>query len=246
MPRVLPHFKVHVSVQSHRKMVGCYGENDLLATWVRIGVRFVDRFGDRTRDRVLVTEADLLALTGASSLENALKTIRLLAKTCPIRVRKKARTYEIHFPNFAKKQGFGDREWIKKGKESGPSASASASASATKKEESKRARSRPRKQEVPYPVDGLSGSDRARLDAWAEKHGYPPLLVSAKIEAIRLWAEAGDERKAGWVATIMGAIRRDAEESTDAANRSGTSRGGGRSPTPLQDAAAAVSARRRC
>ena len=47
MPRVNPHFKVHTSTANHRKMVEVWGDNELLALWLRLGVASIERWADR-------------------------------------------------------------------------------------------------------------------------------------------------------------------------------------------------------
>ena len=63
MPRAKPHFKVFTTVRNH---IDCpfYGESALLSLWVRLGVEAIERFADRTHDRFVLHEAELLGLTG--------------------------------------------------------------------------------------------------------------------------------------------------------------------------------------
>ena len=44
MPKVKKHFKVHLSLENHRKTAAIYSSNRLLALWVRLGMTAVDHF----------------------------------------------------------------------------------------------------------------------------------------------------------------------------------------------------------
>jgi len=96
-----------------------------------------------------------------------------------------------------------------------------------------------------FPPEGLSVEEQQSLVSWAAAKGFGPDLVDAKVEAIRDWALAKDVRRADWVATIRGAIRRDGEGKTNGSNHPRSTRGGGRSQTPLADAIGAFAERRR-
>ena len=197
MPRVKPHFKVHTSVQSHRRMVGVYGDKELLGIWVSIGLRFVDRYGDRTADKVLVTESDLLSLTGKTDVESARKIMRVLVSKSHLSCLKKGRTYEISFPNFAKKQGFGPREEEKNVPPIFVSASASASASEEKTKKKSKSAAPPRASR-PQTGPQILSEQEAPTDKWV------PLLMGkvskrAKPPVTELEAELWLKDRWGWI-----------------------------------------------
>lgn len=129
MPRQKPHFKVRTTIQNHRKMPGVYDDDALLAMWVRIGILAVERFADRQDNRVYISARDLLRITGAAPVSNALRKLGRLLASSPLELSRDGAWYVLTLPNFAEKQGFGARNGAKTER------SASASATATKEEE---------------------------------------------------------------------------------------------------------------
>lgn len=125
MPRSVPHFKVRLSIQNHEKMAAAFADNDMLAFWVRLGVKAVERFADRTGDTFLVHESELPFLTGTKRGDSARVVLNKLVSSSPLVANYQSPMWTIHIPNFSEKQGFK----VKNGKASDVSASASASSS---------------------------------------------------------------------------------------------------------------------
>jgi hypothetical protein len=109
MPRAAVHFKLHASIGNHRKTVSMYGDNELLATYVRLGVLAVQRFADRTGDSFIIHQSELLAITGRERSDSARRVLQKLVDSSPVEADYHGTSVHIKFPNFAKKQGFGSR-----------------------------------------------------------------------------------------------------------------------------------------
>lgn len=142
MPRAVPHFKVFCSASNHRRLLGLWADDALLAMWVRAGVLCIERFADKTGDRCLVSRRDLLVVANTEPWANAAKKLRRLCSATPLRVRCDCAGSPLEtrcdcagiwlvFPNFAKKQ-FQFRE---NGKQTGPSSSSSSSSSEEEEKE---------------------------------------------------------------------------------------------------------------
>lgn len=129
MPRRPPHFKVFTSLPHHRKMIGVYGDDSLLAMYVRAGMMAIERYADRTDDSFLLSGVDLIKIAGCEGVANALRKLARLEARSPIRIepaypgeggpargRHEAGTrpaqgqrkagWRLTMPNLAKKQGF--------------------------------------------------------------------------------------------------------------------------------------------
>ena len=150
----VPHFKVLFSIQNHRKMLGVYEDDALLAMYVRAGVMALERYADRTGGRCFLANRDLERIAQTSPFPNACKRLdRLVAATpleircrcagTPLEARCGCAGWELEFPNLSKKQ-FPKREHDPA---RGGSASASASAS-LKPPVSPAARGKSERQEV--------------------------------------------------------------------------------------------------
>lgn len=130
------HFKVHCSIQNHRRMIGVYDDDSLLAMFTRIGIMAVERYADKTGDSFICSGRDLERLAACSGVANAIRKLeRLAAAGGPALVRptsgqalagtqptlggqghseatgrpvvgQKEAGYRLTFRNFAKKQGF--------------------------------------------------------------------------------------------------------------------------------------------
>lgn len=128
MPRGKPHFKVRLSVKNHDDLPAVYSSNDLFALWVRLGMAAIERFADRTGDRFIVPDRELMMLTGKGRLDVARTSLSRLADVSPISAERDGDVWRIHFPNLAQKQGFRPRN----GTVTGPPATATATATPEK------------------------------------------------------------------------------------------------------------------
>lgn len=133
MPRVPPHFKVRASARNHEKMKAVYWDDQMLAVWVRLGVEAVERYADRTDDTFLLSEREMMAVTGKSHRKSAAKVIRKLSESSPLSVDFQNGSWSIRFPNFSEKQGFLPKNRVK----TGPPSSSSSTSTKRKKEKSK-------------------------------------------------------------------------------------------------------------
>ena len=130
MPRVKRHAKVHASIANHQKTAAVYANNDLLATYVRLLILGVERFADRYGDSFLIHKRELGRITGRHRVDVAAKSLRSLAEVSPISAEPDGDLWRITIPNFARKQGFAE----KNGGRMEPSSSSSSSTTTTKKE----------------------------------------------------------------------------------------------------------------
>ncbi len=132
MARTRPHFKVHLSLQSHRRAVGVYADNDLLAMFVRIGMMAVERFAAKTDDSFTCSGLDLERLAGCRGVANARRRLARLVDVTRItlveegghteatvrpegghaeatarpRGGQRNATWRLTMPNLSRKQGF--------------------------------------------------------------------------------------------------------------------------------------------
>jgi hypothetical protein len=100
------HFKVHASIQNHRKTIGVFDDDSLLAMYVRIGISAIERFADRTDDSFLVSPRDLEGLAGCRGVANARRKLGRLEAASRLTVCQEGAGYRVGFPNFKRKQGF--------------------------------------------------------------------------------------------------------------------------------------------
>lgn len=84
MGRFRPHFKSYISMRTHPKTAAMYGDNDLLATYTRIGHLMVERFAGRRGDMMVVHVRELLSLTDRPRMDSALNLLRRLAEVSPL------------------------------------------------------------------------------------------------------------------------------------------------------------------
>jgi hypothetical protein len=109
LPRNKPHFKVRTSIANHEKMGAVWDDNELLAAWTRLGVLAVERFADRTGDSFVISSREITMVTGRERSDSAERVLRKLADSSPVVVEKRGHSWRITIPNFAKKQGFKER-----------------------------------------------------------------------------------------------------------------------------------------
>jgi len=144
MPRVKPHFKLHVSIQNHQKTLGVYADDALLAMYTRIGVMAIERFADRTGDSFPCSAKDLCRLATTWPISNALRKLERLTTATPVRIDclcgapavpgdcgscGTPAAFRLSMPNFAKKQGFKERNGAETGDSPTPDSAVSPSTS---------------------------------------------------------------------------------------------------------------------
>ena len=78
-----PHFKVRTTVQNHAKMAAVYADPWLFSLWVKLGLKAIAQFADRTGNSFVVHEAELLSLTQKDRPARALEIIEPLIETVP-------------------------------------------------------------------------------------------------------------------------------------------------------------------
>lgn len=204
MPKGPKHFKVHCSVATHRKTAEMFTENDLLATWVRLGILAVERFADRTSNSFRVSDRELMAITGKGRLDVARTLLSRLAHVSPTSASRDGDVWLISFPNFGKKQGFGFRN----GAKTGASSSSSPTATATKaKEQEREPASRAARAPRKSPDVSFPGAMVQRdWDELAARHGVDPVRLE---EVAAAWAGEHDRRYApkGWRMAIDRSLR---------------------------------------
>lgn len=100
------HFKVHCSIQNHRRMIGIYDDDALLAMFTRIGIMAVERYADKTGDSFICSGRDLERLAACGGVANARRKLGRLEAAGGPEVCQEGAGYRLTFRNFAKKQGF--------------------------------------------------------------------------------------------------------------------------------------------
>lgn len=200
------HFKVHCSIQNHRKTIGVYDDDALLAMYVRIGVMAIERFADRTGDSFLVSPRDLERLAGCRGVANARRKLGRLEATSPLTVCQEGAGYRLTVPNLRKKQGFQSEAVPKAVSKSTPSSTPTPTPTPTKERESVSDASRPRASrrspQVSFP-GAMTDETFAKL---AERHSVDPSALRSYAEE---WASEADRRYTanGWEAAINRALR---------------------------------------
>lgn len=109
MPRVKPHFKVHLSLGNHAKTAAMFDDNDLLATWLRLGMLAVERRAALTSDIFVVRREELPTLTGQKRGDSALRVWNKLLTSSPVVANYSEPIWSVEFPKFAEKQGFSEK-----------------------------------------------------------------------------------------------------------------------------------------
>jgi len=178
------HFKVHCSLQNHRKTVGIYDDDALLAMYTRIGIMAVERYADKTGDSFICSGRDLERLAGGHGVANARRKLGRLEAAGGPAVCQEGAGYRLTFRNFAKKQGFGNR--LNQKRESPSSSSSTATATATKEREreappapSEGSESAPDPGQLVNVLSPFDG-DLAEKRAWLD-HEWP--LIHAEAQA---------------------------------------------------------------
>ncbi len=109
LPKRKPHFKLFNSIRNHRKTIGVYASNDMLAAYARIGMMATERWAQKTNDSFLADKADLLALAGRQRLDYALIVLSKLEAISPLTLTYEGDSYRLSLPNYAERQGFKKR-----------------------------------------------------------------------------------------------------------------------------------------
>lgn len=102
--------KVHTSIQGHRKTVGVFADNHLLAAWVRILVLARDRGIAETDDWLELSPADRERVSGRRRADVAATFLERLADSLRWNVERSGNVWRIKVRNFAKKQGITPRK----------------------------------------------------------------------------------------------------------------------------------------
>ena len=113
MSRVRPHFKAHLSITTHPKMAEVYGDNDLLACWLRLGITAMERFAGKTGGVFHVRDSELYGITGIGRADLARTCLRRLAHLGLICAEPhgdpKPQVWRIEWRNLPIKQGVVDK-----------------------------------------------------------------------------------------------------------------------------------------
>ena len=78
MPKVRPHFKLHLSLFSHRKTAALAQDNALLATYLRLGCFMMREYAACRDDTVVATVQDLMSITARRHPGYAVKVMEKL------------------------------------------------------------------------------------------------------------------------------------------------------------------------
>ncbi len=205
MSRVRPHFKVHTSLKSHRKTSDLASNDHLFATYVRLGMLFIERWGAKTGDKLLLSDKDLAQVTNRKRRDISEKTLRDLAEVSPISLRLLGEVWEITFPNFAIKQGFAPKnatplilkqKQILKKKD--------------KEKNSPPSGGSPRPSKALCPSDPeVEDLDELMARPKIAKAGVTREFALEKWSDLHEWSRDNNQRKVSWVATVANAILRD-------------------------------------
>jgi hypothetical protein len=181
---------------NHPKTTAMWGDNNLLAMYVRLGVLAIERFADRSDNSFLVHDRELALITGNGRADIARRSLQRLADLSPMSVERQGDVWLITFPNLAERQGF----HRKNGKlRAPPSTSTSTSTSKKKKRERAARTSCP---------EFLEQEQRTRISAWAVRRNprIEPNLLGPAWEAFRAWAEQDDHQRRNWEAAFRNAL----------------------------------------
>ena len=170
MPRVKAHFKSHLSLGNHAKTAEMFADNDLLATWLRLGHLAVERRAALTNDIFIVRDEELQGLTGKGRIDVARKLLERLADISPISVECSANIWTITWPKFAEKQGF-------RLKNVGPP-------SLTTDTKGKKVPTEPVSPEATATTDG-DGETPTESPGSAENDDPPPVRPRTRVEIVR-------------------------------------------------------------
>jgi hypothetical protein len=215
MPRSAKHFKIHCSIQNHRKTLGVFDDDALLAMYVRVGILAVERFADRTGDSFLVSSLDLERVAGCRGVANARRKLGRLEASTRLTVCQEGAGYRLTLPNFARKQGFGSRNRVETVY---TPTSAPTPTPTPKKKESPTA---------PGPSDSgqrngikgpkpnnFHGDQLAAIHRWARGKKYPLRTLNEALELFREWEplKQKDRSPAQWGSAFKRICRESVED----------------------------------
>jgi len=120
LARTYRHFKVHVSVLTHRKMTNVVSDNELFSLWVKLGLLAIETWAARHDEEFEVSDRQLVSLTNKKQPASAHRVMRRLVDLSPISAQYLDRTgsvvdqycngtWRVQFRNLVKKQGFEPR-----------------------------------------------------------------------------------------------------------------------------------------
>lgn len=107
--KIKPHFRAHLSMANHPKTVAVYADNDLLATWLRLGMLGVERGAAHTSDKIYLSRADVERTSGRRRADVAGTLLERLANVLGWSIERHGDVTVIHFRNLGTKQGFTPR-----------------------------------------------------------------------------------------------------------------------------------------
>lgn len=116
MGRVRSHFKIHVSIASHRNTAVMWADLECRAIYCELGRLAFDKYAAKTGDIFHVSSNELMAVTGGRNAGAAGAKFRSFLRRCrdgaealggrsPLEADTKLGHWRVHFRNFAKKQG---------------------------------------------------------------------------------------------------------------------------------------------
>lgn len=215
MARTKPFVKVHLGVADHPKTAAAWGDLALRAMLVELWRKAGEKYAGRRDDKVPLKPTDRMEIACSTDLCVADEAVERLCRALRYPLRKYPNRWEVQIRKFSKKQGFESKELdnisttslvpnsecrnSETPKLRTPSAEQDAAPSARP---AKRARCAPRS---PVP-EALSDESRARIRAWAIKHGIEPNHLGRAWERFRGWWQGDGGLKADWEATFRVAL----------------------------------------
>lgn len=219
MPRRPPHFKVFASIQNHRRAIGVFEDDALLAMYVRVGILAIERYADRTGDSCLLSSYDLERVAGCRGVANARRKLGRLVAATRLTLGQEGAGYRLTIPNLAKKQFSRDGN----GAETGPPSSSSSTTTTTEEKKEPAAVAAPvfapggngkpkpekrsrRAKKTPFP-DPFPLDLKLRLYSWAPGAGFTEIQVDESVIRVGDWAISNAKLMADWGRAIQGYMR---------------------------------------
>ncbi len=117
MARTYRHFKVHVSVLSHRKMKDVVRDPELFSLWVKLGLLAIESWAAKHDEEFYVSDRQLVGLTSKSRPSSAYRVMRRLVDRSSLSAQYRDTSgslvdhycdgiWQVQFTNLLKKQGF--------------------------------------------------------------------------------------------------------------------------------------------
>lgn len=104
MPRLPGHLKVYTSLLSDPAMFAVVNDNDLLATWVRIGLLAIRNYADRHGDSFMASRRDLEWLTGCRRGANPERRLGRIVATGALTYSQEGAGFRLTVRKFAESQ----------------------------------------------------------------------------------------------------------------------------------------------